>query len=89
LSSPADPDGLVRRVEEKLASFPVVKKEVSEKQFGEDILVRLSEPAGGGVKPLSKISSVPQYLRGFNRVRFYAPIKCRDSAARAVGRAPA
>jgi HD superfamily phosphohydrolase len=83
LTSPTEQDGLVATAREKLAPFPVVEIPISVKGFGGDIPVRMRTSSGAGTKPLSKISSVPQYLRGFNHIRFYALMDSRDSAANA------
>lgn len=83
LASPTETDGLVGEIRERLSSLPVVELPVSVKGFGGDIPVRMRTSSGSGTKPLSKISSVPQYLRGFNHVRFYAPMRSRDSAMQA------
>jgi HD superfamily phosphohydrolase len=83
LNSPTENDGLLTDVRKRLADLPVVELPVSVKGFGGDIPVRMRTSSGAGTKPLSKISSVPQYLRGFNHMRFYAPLGSRDSAAQA------
>jgi HD superfamily phosphohydrolase len=81
LFSPTDPDGRIAEVRNRLVSLPAVELSVAVKGFGGDIPVRMRTVSGSGTKPLSKISSVPEYLRGFNHVRFYAPVSSRDSAA--------
>jgi uncharacterized protein len=83
LASPTETGGLLREVRKRLESLPVVELPVSVKGFGGDIPVRMRTSSGAGTKPFSKISTVPQYLRGFNHVRFYAPMHSRDSAVQA------
>jgi len=83
LGSPTEANDLVEGARKALSSLPVVEIPVSVKGFGSDIPVRMRTSSGAGTKPLSKISSVPQYLRGFNHLRFYAPMGCRDSAVQA------
>lgn len=83
LGAPTDDDGLIARLREKLAPTQIVELPVSVKGFGGDIPVRMRTSSGAGTKPLSKISTAPQYLRGFNHIRFYAPIGSRDSAVQA------
>jgi len=83
LSTPTETDGVVTEIRQKLATIPFVELAVSVKGFGGDIPVRMRTVSGSGTKPLSKISTVPQYLRGFNHIRFYAPMSSRDSAAKA------
>jgi hypothetical protein len=83
LISPTELDPRLQELESELAPFSVVRLPVAVKGFGGDIPVRMRTSSGSGFKPLSKISSVPEYLRGFNRIRFYAPMSSRDSAAKA------
>lgn len=79
LPSPTNEKELIP-IREGLAKLPIVERWVEEKGFGGDIPIRMHPSSGSGYRPLSKISSVPQFLRGFNRVRFYAPLNIRDSA---------
>lgn len=83
IKSPADSEQVIREIEEKLNTFNVVSCPVNVKGFGGDIPVRMRTSSGAGFQPLSKISSAPQYLRGFNRIRFYAPLHNRESAVQA------
>lgn len=83
VTSPTETDGIAAEIEKKLQGTTFEKCPISVKGFGGDIPVRIRTSSGGGYRPLSEISSVPQYLRGFNRVRFYAPLSGRDSAAQA------
>ncbi|MGH6724986.1 MAG: hypothetical protein ACREB8_00395 [Pseudolabrys sp.] len=88
LESPIDSDAAVAEIERTLKPFSIVKCSVSVKGFGGDIPVRMRTSSGAGVMPLSKISSVPEYLRGFNHLRFYVPMVCRDSAQKACASLP-
>jgi len=83
LSSPTEVSEIASQIEKELAKFGALKIQVEVKGFGGDIPVRMRTVSGGGCKPLSQISTVPAYLRGFNHLRFYAPLNSRDSAVSA------
>jgi hypothetical protein len=83
LKAPTEMDEMLAELRDKLKPHGVIGLPVSVKGFGVDIPVRMRTSSGSGTKPLSEISTAAQYLRGFNRLRFYAPIGSRDSAAQA------